>query len=406
MDVLILATYAFLVWLVYFKFKWLPWTTPHKVTVFTIPVVGMTALILLLNIFAPSSADVRVLNYVVQIVPQVRGRVVEVAVDGNRPVKKGDLLFRIDPTPYENDVRVLEAKLAAEEAKLIETRAGVAGAEGGSREIGESLKAAAGKVAAVQAKIRLARMRVAQNRDLTQSGAGDAFSLEQADSTLLELEAELASARASEAQVKQKISARYGGDLATVAAAKAQEAALRAQRESTRAELENARWELTQTQVYAPADGWVINLQLRPGSFVAPLPLTAVMSFVEEQHQVIALYNQNELHRVAQGNEAELALRTLPGRVLKAKVESIVWAQGQGQLALSGMLPQTGVAPQAPGRFAVKLDLEDKHRDVFLAAGAGGDAAIYTDGLGAIHIVRKVILRVGSYTNYIIPKLH
>ena len=59
-----------------------------------------------------------------------------------------------------------------------------------------------------------------------------------------------------------------------------------------------------------------------------------------------------------------------------------------------------------PGRYAVKFNIADRDRELFLAAGAAGDAAIYTDGLHAIHIIRKVILRVGSYINYLIPKLH
>jgi len=66
----------------------------------------------------------------------------------------------------------------------------------------------------------------------------------------------------------------------------------------------------------------------------------------------------------------------------------------------------TGVLTQAPGRFAVKFDVADKDRDIFLAAGAAGDAAIYTQHLAAIHILRKVILRVGAYTDYLILKLH
>jgi hypothetical protein len=109
---------------------------------------------------------------------------------------------------------------------------------------------------------------------------------------------------------------------------------------------------------------------------------------------------------VQPGDEAEIALSTLPGKIIKAKVDSIVWAQGQGQLAVSGMLPQTGVQPLPPGRFAVKLDLEAEERAWFLAAGAHGDAAIYTAHLEPIHIIRKVVLRVGSYTNYLILKLH
>jgi multidrug resistance efflux pump len=137
-----------------------------------------------------------------------------------------------------------------------------------------------------------------------------------------------------------------------------------------------------------------------------PLPVTPAMTFVENDHQIIALFQQNELQQVNPGDEAEVALKTLPGKVLKAKVDSIVWAQGQGQLTVSGMLPQTGVAPQPPGRFAVKLDLEEKDLGTFLAAGAVGDAAIYTQHLEAIHIIRKVVLRVGSYVNYLILKLH
>ena len=80
MEALLLGIYSFFVWLIFFKFKWLPWNNAWMVTVITIPIVGLTALILTLNVVAPSSADVRVIKSVVQIVPQVRGQVIEVAV--------------------------------------------------------------------------------------------------------------------------------------------------------------------------------------------------------------------------------------------------------------------------------------------------------------------------------------
>jgi hypothetical protein len=109
---------------------------------------------------------------------------------------------------------------------------------------------------------------------------------------------------------------------------------------------------------------------------------------------------------VAPGNEAEFALETMPGRIIKAKVDSIVWAQGQGQLLPSGTIPMSGIVAQPPGRYAVKFNIEERDRARFLAAGAAGHAAIYTDHLHAVHILRKVILRVGSYLNYLILKLH
>ena len=95
-----------------------------------------------------------------------------------------------------------------------------------------------------------------------------------------------------------------------------------------------------------------------------------------------------------------------PGRIVKAKVDSIVWAQGQGQVAQGGTLPNTGAFPQVPGRFPVKLEVIEKDQDLFLPAGAVGSGAIYTEHGAMIHIIRKVIVRVGSITNYLILKLH
>src|SRR4030095_2476285 len=115
MEILLLGVYSFFVWLIFIKLKLLPWTTPWKVGVAIFPVVCIAALLLLLNIFAPTTSDVRVVKYVVPLIAQPRGRVIEVPVENNRPVKKGDVLFRIDPTPYKNDVSSLEARLASEE---------------------------------------------------------------------------------------------------------------------------------------------------------------------------------------------------------------------------------------------------------------------------------------------------
>ena len=54
MELLLLGIYSFFVWLIFIKLKWLPWNTATQVIVVIIPVVGLAALILRLNIFAPS----------------------------------------------------------------------------------------------------------------------------------------------------------------------------------------------------------------------------------------------------------------------------------------------------------------------------------------------------------------
>ena len=258
----------------------------------------------------------------------------------------------------------------------------------------------------VDARLALARKRVDQNRELVKTGAGSRFELEKAEADVKELEGQLDSARsveaqgraaetqalASEQQVAQRLGAQVKGEFAQAA--------------QVRAQLENARWELEQTVTRSPCDCYVVNLQLRAGGFVAGLPLNPVMTLVEIEGQVGALYHQNELHQVAPGNEAEFALKTMPGKIVKAKVDSVVWANAGGQLQATGQLPATGPVAPPPNRYFVKFDIAEKDRALFLAPGATGDAAIYTDHLHMLHIIRKVILRVGSYTNYLVPKLH
>jgi len=336
----------------------------------------------------------------------VRGRVIEVPVEPNRLVKKGELLFRIDPTQYQNELNAAKAKLAADEAKFAQASAGLVDASAGARQLQEQLKSASGQVRALQPRLELARLRVRQNRELVATGAGDRFALEQAEANVTELEGQIATAVANEAQVAQKLSGTVNGEQASVAAARAQLATAKAQVDSSRADLANAQWNLDQTSVYAPTSGYAINVQLRPGSYVTAFPVAPAMSFVEEEYQIIALYAQNELRLVEPGNAAEFTLKTHPLRVIKAKVDSIVWAQGQGQVAQSGMLPQTGAFPQVPGRFPVKLVVEERDRNLFLPAGAEGHGAIYTEHAQAIHILRMVILRVGTITDTLVLKLH
>ena len=379
MEIILLGIYSFFVWLIFIKFKWLPWNTVSQVTVAIIPIVALTALILTLNVVAPSSADVRVFKYTVPIVSQVRGRVIEVPVEeGNRLVKKDDVLFRVDPTPYQLTVNSLMAQLV--------------GAKGGGEQLREQLRSAQGNTAAIRSRIELTQTRVQQNRELAATGAGNRFDLEQAETDLRDLDAQLGTAMANEAQVRAQLSATVGGDIASVAKIKA--------------DLANAEWELEQTTVLSPCDCYVINLALRPGAFVAGMPFNPVMTLVEADGQVVALFNQNELHQVAPGNYAEFSLKTNPGRIVRAKVDSVIWAQGMGQMQQSGTIPMTGVLAAPPNRFAVKFDIEDEDRDLLNAAGAAGHAAIYTENAKAIHILRMIILRVGAYTDYLILKLH
>src|SRR3954464_3068499 len=200
MEVLLLAIYSAIVWFVFIKMKWLPRNIGTQVTGAIIPTRALTALILALNVVAPSSADVRVIKYVINVVPQVRGRVIEGPVEPNRLVKEGEVLFRIDPTPYELTVRSLEAQLANSQASSRELDEQLNAAVGKVTEARGAIQQADAKIPEVQSKLDLARMRVLQNRELVSTGAGDRFALERAESDVKELEAQLGVARSISSQ--------------------------------------------------------------------------------------------------------------------------------------------------------------------------------------------------------------
>jgi multidrug resistance efflux pump len=393
MELILLLIYSFFAWLVFGKFKWLPWNITTQVITVTIPIIGLAIVILLLNIYAPSSGDVRVINYVVQIVPRVAGRVVEVPIEPDRPVKKGQVLFRIDPVLYQSTVDNLVAQREQQLAKLGTTQAY-------ARELDEQLRNARGKRLAIAAKLSLARKRLAQNKELAEAGAGSQFDYEQAQTDVSNLEGELDAAEGAEQQFVQKLSAKSDQDeLQDVAQIRANIASIDAQ-------LEAARWNLNETTVVAPANGTVVNLQLREGSAVAAFPITPAMAFVEEEQWVLALFRQNELRYIKPGQEAEIALKTNPSQIIKCKVDSIIWASGTGQLPISGAIPNQLTQPMPLGYFAVRLLVDPRDKDVFLAAGAQGVGAVYTDRGVMLHIIRKVFLRVSTKLDWLVLKLH
>jgi len=393
MEILLLGIYSFFVWLIFFKFKWLPWNIVSQVIVITLPIIGLTMLILLLNIVAPSSHDIRVVNYVVPINPPVRGLITEVPIEPNRPIKKGDVLFKVDPTPFEITVKNFEAQIAQLNVQLVTAQAN-------SRCLQETLKGATGQKEAIDSKLKLSRLRLQQFKELAESGAGNKFDYEQAQADVQNLEGQLASTVASEAQAREKLAAKTPeGEQDEVANVKAQ---------ITRAEaqLADAKWELSQTTYFAPANGTVVALTLRPGAMAVPLPMSPAMNFVEDEQWILAIYRQNEVRKIKPGQEAEIAFKMYPGRIVKAKVDSIMWATAQGQLPIGTMNPAGGVAPVPPHSLAVRLIPDGKDKDIFLAAGAHGAGAVFTDSGHMIHIIRKVIVRVGAKLDWLILKLH
>jgi multidrug resistance efflux pump len=393
MELILLLIYSFFVWLIFIKFKWLPWNIVSQVIAATIPVVGIAILILLLNIYAPSSADVRVMNYVVPINSRVAGKVIEVPVQPNIPVKKGDVLFRLDRTPFEIQVRSAEANIESLKAQLISANAN-------QRNLSQQLKEAVSRQGTARTQLALARKRATEFDELVRTGAGNRFDLDQAQTDLQRTENDLLAAEASVAQVQEKLAAK------TSTGVQDEVASVLAQIAQAEAQLADAMWNLEQTVTVAPADGYVVALALRPGVMVVPFPPVPAMTFIENEQWVVAYFGQNEVRKMEPGNEAEIALKTYPARIIKCDVDAIIWATAQGQLPISGLLPTTGFGAAPDMRLAVKLRPVGEDAELFLAPGARGIGAVYTNSGAMIHILRKVFLRVSSKLDWLVLKLH
>lgn len=176
-----------------------------------------------------------------------------------------------------------------------------------------------------------------------------------------------------------------------------------------RAKLEQAHWNLEQTVVLAPTDGIIPSVQLNEGALL--LPMKSAFVLIQKQQSVVGLFAQNELVTVKPGNEVELSLKTEPGKVIKAKLEYVIDATNQGLINnATGILgTQSGIPntdrPTAPdAKLLTKFVLLEGEPE--LTVGARGSTVVYSDHIKFLHLVRKVMIRIDSKMNYIIPKLH
>ena len=122
---------------------------------------------------------------------------------------------------------------------------------------------------------------------------------------------------------------------------------------------------------------------------------------------MLAFFHQNELRYVEPGNEAEIFLKMYPGRIIKCKVDSILWATAQGQMPISGNLPNTqpGCACRKQ-RIAVRLLVDARTRISSSPPAHAAHGAIYTEHGKILHIIRKVFVRVSTKIDWFVFKLH
>jgi multidrug resistance efflux pump len=377
MDLLLILSYAAIAFAIFKIFR----IPANGFTLLTAALGGVFligALILGMNYNHPFSTQGRFYFNTTPIIPGVEGRVVEVPVQPNVPVKAGDVLFRIEDDRYRNDVKSKEAALAD------------------AKQVTEQLRAAADSAR--------------KSADAADAAAAGALDIYQRSQKLI------ASGAISQAQFKQS-EERYFSAKSQAAAARSE--AERAALESSsaiegvntdvarlQAELETAKYNLAQTVVRAPTDGVVMQLFLRPGMYVVPLPLRPVMVFMHaEQSRFAAAFLQNSAQRIIEGSDAEVILPAVPGRFFKARVIDAGAYVPQGQLQPSGTL----VDPEqirGTGRIIVQIKFEEDLSKYHIVPGSAGEVAIYTHHMHHLAIMRKVLLRMKSWLNYLFGEGH
>ena len=294
-------------------------------------VVSVAAALFVLSILmersTPSTSQAVVQGYVVQMASEVSGRVVEIAVLDNARVEAGQLLFRIDPQPYK--IAIAEA-----EARLEQT--------------GQSLGANTASVDAAQAQVVSARAQRDNVREqtrrvmqLVERGVYARARLDEATASLNTAEAAVAKAQADLQRARQELGP-TGTD--------------NPQFKQALAQLEKTRLDLVRTEIKAPADGVITNLQLAVGQVVnAGQP---ALTFIDAGTVwVSAAFKENSLEHVQADDRAELVFDVLPGRVFNARVESVGWGvatEGSNSSALPSVRNQSGWV-RDPQRFPVRL---------------------------------------------------
>jgi multidrug resistance efflux pump len=260
-------------------------------------VVAVTILLFAVSIvmerFTPSSSQAVVQAYVVRMAPEVAGRVIGVDVADNVRVDAGQVLFRIDPRPFE--LAVAEAQAQVEQ-------------------IGQTLGASMAAVESAQARV----VKEAAELENVEAQTGRVFELVKRG---VYPAAKADTARAAQEGARAVLTASQA-DLAKAREELGPKGADNPQLKAALATLERARLNLLYTTVKAPASGLVSNLQLATGQFIGAGQ--AALTFIDlSAVWVSAEFKENSLEYMSTADQAELVFDSLPGAVFKAHVESI-----------------------------------------------------------------------------------
>jgi multidrug resistance efflux pump len=368
--VIILCLYIVGLWAVFSKFKLVRWGWLSGTVSVIVGVLILATFLALFNYLTPSGR-VTVTGRVVEVTPNVTGQIVAIPVKPNDPVKANDVLFQIDPAPFQYKVTQLQASLA------------------GAKQQAEILKAnydqATANVAGLAAQVAFNTQRNADIQKLAAEGANTTFQAQDRQNQYETALAQLNVAKASQQSAKLALDSEIGGVNTTVAQIQAQ--------------LDNADWELSQTVIRAPADGDVTAVALSVGD--RALQARSAMSFiVENEITLVGMFSQNGFQTIKEGAAVDIVFDNAPGHIYHAKILAIPKGVGQGQIAVSGTLARTNALGGATA-FPAVISIPDEMSRESLRLGMSGSATAFSTKAGVIGLLASILVWISAYTAYL-----
>ncbi len=379
LGLLMLFGYCFAMWLIFFKLKLAKFGIPQAVIGVFVGVHLLVIFLIGLRFMTPLATEARVIQHTIQLTPRLSQptQLMAVLVEPNVPVKKGQPLFQFDRRMYEYQVKQLEAQLAKAKQNVLVMKA--------------DIEVAAQKVTKLKSHLEFARYQQTLSTNLAKQGAGPE---EDAQKWAAQVAADVAAIKEAQAE-EQRAILNYTSEINGVNTSVA----------TVQAELDQARFYLDNTLMVAPEDGYIINLQARPGMVAGDVRLGAIATFVcDADRYLLAQFFQENLKYVKPGQEVEAAIDLYPGQIFTGRVLAVWQGSGAGQMLPSGVLPNFQYVPtELPqGQFAVAIKLDDPDQAKF-PIGTQGRAAIYANSGSWFVPLRKIMLRAYSWFNWIYP---
>ena len=331
---------------------------------------------------------------VIQIVPRVSGELVRVPIRNNQLVKKGDLLFEIDPRTFQDQVNFASAQLANMQDIVNSLAQQVEGMRAAVKQSESALNEAKFEMESHAANAQNAKVNLERAAALIKQGVSDTREYDNRNTVYLMAMAQWNGARSAVNRATAELEhsradlARGIADLGVLG-----EDNPRLRRAT--ADLKLAQQNLNFTKVLAPEDGYITNLQLRAGdSAVTNQPIVAVIE--SKTFYVEAFFRETFVGDIEVGNRAVVTLMGYPDTPLQGRVESIGWGIAQ-QNGSTGFQLLPSISPtfewiRLAQRIPVVVHLDKVPDTVKLRAGTTASVLVMTgtskDGAGVPPVPR------------------